>query len=116
MAAIGNPHRFENIQQLKRLAGFDLNASRSGKRSSIAVPVISKKGRGDLRYALYQAALVASSLTKQFRTYCHNNLKGRERKKGIRTKMRVKLASKFLVIAWTLLKNIELFSRSYLKI
>ena len=63
LAAIGNPHRFENIQQLKRLAGLDLNASRSGKRSSSAVPVISKKGKGDLRYALYQAALVASSLT-----------------------------------------------------
>ena len=116
LAAIGNPHRFENIQQLKRLAGFDLNASRSGKRSSSAVPVISKKGKGDLRYALYQAALVASSLTRQFRAYYHSILKGREREKGIRTKMRVKLASKFLVIAWTLMKKKEPFSPSYLKI
>jgi transposase len=116
LAAIGNPHRFENIQQLKRLAGFDLNASRSGKRSSSAVPVISKKGKGDLRYALYQAALVASSLTRQFRAYYHCILKGREREKGIRTKMRVKLASKFLVIAWTLMKKKEPFSPSYLKI
>ena len=49
LATIGNPHLFENIQQLKRLAGLDLNASRSGKRSSNAVPVISKKGKGDLR-------------------------------------------------------------------
>jgi transposase len=116
LAAVGNPHRFENIQQLKRLAGFDLNASRSGKRSSSAVPVISKKGKGDLRYALYQAALVASSLTSQFRTYYHSILKGREKEKGIRTKMRVKLASKFLVIAWTLMKKKEPFSPSYLKI
>jgi transposase len=116
LAAIGNPHRFENVQQLKRLAGFDLNASRSGKRSGSAVPVISKKGKGDLRYALYQAALVASSLTRQFRAYYHKILKGREREKGIRTKMRVKLASKFLVIAWTLMKKKEPFSASYLKL
>jgi transposase len=63
VTAIGNPYRFENIQQLKRLAGFDLNASRSGKRSSSAVPVISKKGKGDLRYALYQAV---QSLLSQY--------------------------------------------------
>jgi len=63
LAAIGNPHRFENRAQLIRLAGFDLCASRSGEKSSTAVPVISKKGKADLRYALYQAALVASSLT-----------------------------------------------------
>jgi len=80
------------------------------------VPVISKKGKGDLRYALYQAALVASSLTRQFRAYYHKILKGREREKGIRTKMRVKLASKFLVIAWTLMKKKEPFSASYLKL
>jgi transposase len=116
LGAIGNPHRFENIQQLKRLAELDLNASRSGKRSCNAVPVISKKGKGDLRYALYQAALVASSLTVQFRAYYHSILKGREREKGIRTKMRVKLATKFLVIAWTLMKKKEPFNRSYLKI
>lgn len=115
VAAIGNPHRFENIQQLKRLAGLDLNASRSGKKSSSAVPVISKKGKGELRYALYQAALVASSLTVQFRAYYHSILKGREREKGIGTKMRVKLATKFLVIAWTLMKKKEPFSPSYLK-
>ncbi len=115
LAAIGNPHRFENIQQLKRLAGLDLNASRSGKRSISAVPVISKKGKGDLRYALYQAALVASCLTVQFRAYYHSILKGREREKGIGTKMRVKLATKFLAIAWTLMKKKEPFSPSYLK-
>jgi len=52
----------------------------------------------------------------QFRAYYHSILKGREREKGIRTKMRVKLATKFLVIAWTLMKKKEPFNRSYLKI
>jgi len=54
LAAIGNPHRFESRTQLIRLAGFDPCASRSGQKSTTAVPVISKKGKADLRYALYR--------------------------------------------------------------
>jgi transposase len=53
LAAIGSPHRFENRAQLLRLGGFDLSANRSGQKSNTAVPVISKKGKADLRYALY---------------------------------------------------------------
>ncbi len=37
------------------MAGWDLSADRSGKNSESKVPVISKKGKADLRYALYQA-------------------------------------------------------------
>jgi transposase len=115
LAAIGNPHRFENRAQLIRLAGFDLCASRSGEKSKTAVPVISKKGKADLRYALYQAALIASSLTTHFRDYYNRLLEGRQREKGIRTKMRVKLAAKLLVIAWTLMKRKEPFSPAYIQ-
>ena len=115
LAAIGNPQRFENRAQLIRLAGFDLNASRSGEKSKTAVPVISKKGKADLRYALYQAALIASSLTVHFRDYYNRLLDGRQREKGIRTKMRVKLAAKLLVIAWTLMKRKEPFNPDYIQ-
>ena len=38
-----------------------------------------------------------------------NQLQGREKERGIKTKMRVKLAAKMLVIAWTLMKNQEPF-------
>ncbi len=92
-----------------------MNASRSGKTSSAAVPVITKKGNGELRYALYQAALVASSLTTLFSAYYHRLLEGRQKEKGIRTKMRVKLAAKMLVIAWTLMKKKEPFDPAYIK-
>ncbi len=64
--------------QILRLAGFDLSAIRSGKKSATAVPVISKKGKADLRYAVYQAALVASSLTTHFAHYYHRLLDGRQ--------------------------------------
>ena len=114
LAAIGNAYRFDNASQILRLAGFDLSAKRSGKKSATAVPVISKKGKADLRYAVYQAALIASSLTTHFAHYYHRLLEGRQREKGIRTKMRVKLAAKLLVIAWTVMKKKEAFNPDYI--
>ena len=67
--------------------------------------MISKVGKADLRYALYQAAKVATSFTAEFKAYFKRLLKGREREKGILTKMRVKISAKLLVIAWTLMKT-----------
>ena len=114
LGAVGNPFRFEKTKQVLKMSGFDLGANRSGKRSDAATPVISKKGKADLRYALYQAALVASTKNRHFIIYYTNKLKGREREKGIKTKMRVKLAAKLLVIAWTLMKQKEPFNPGYL--
>jgi transposase len=108
LGAIGNPHRFENHRQVLKMAGLDLSADRSGKRTDVT-PVISKKGKAGLRYGLCQAALVASTRSTQFMTYFTDKLKGREREKGIAMKMRVKLAAKMLVIAWTLMKKKEKF-------
>jgi len=53
IGALGNPFRFQNRKQVLKLAGLDLSADRSGKTSDSATPVISKKGKADLRYALY---------------------------------------------------------------
>jgi len=41
--------------------------------------------------------------------YYTRKLRGRAQEKGIRTKMRVKLAAKLLIIAWTLMKRKEPF-------
>ncbi len=109
LAAIGNPERFTSGKQVLKMAGFDLCASRNGKTSQSATPVISKHGKGDLRYALYQAAIISSLNYKEFIVYHTNKIKGREREKGIGTKMRVKLAAKLLIIAWTLMKKKESF-------
>ncbi len=112
LGAIGNPFRFTSGKQVIKLAGFDLCATRSGKISNSVTPVISKQGKSDLRYALYQAAFIAS--ISRFMTYYTNKLKGRQREKGINTKMRTKLAAKLLVIAWTLMKKKERFDPKYL--
>jgi transposase len=116
LATLSDPWRFNSAKQVIKIAGYDLCAERSGKRSDQAVPVISKKGNSQLRYALYQAAKVASSRHRLFVSYFARMLRGRERERGIRTKMRVKLAAKLLVIAWTIMKRREPFNPQYLSL
>ena len=116
IGAIGNPFRFDTGKQVLKMAGFDLCADRSGKRSDSATPVISKKGNAYFRYALYQAAFIASTRDRHFIVYYTNKLRGREKEKGIKTKMRVKLAAKMLIIAWTLMKKKESFNPDYLNV
>lgn len=115
MAKIGDPFRFENSAQVLRMAGLDLSAKRSGKSSDKAVPVISKKGSNALRYALFQAAVVASSRNPYFIEYFTRLLRGREKERGIKIKMRVKLSAKMLIIAWTLMKKKTHFDPLHLK-
>ena len=114
LGAIGDPWRFTSGKQVLKMSGFDLCASRSGKTSQSATPVISKQGKSDLRYALYQAAMSASLKNRSFMAYYTNKLKNREREKGIGVKMRVKLAAKLLIIAWTLMKKKVPFDPEYL--
>lgn len=114
LAAIGDPHRFTSAKQVLKLAGLDLSASRSGKNSINAPTKVSKKGNARLRYALYQAGLIASYRNKYFVEYYTKILSGRERERGIKTKMRVKLAAKMLVISWSLLKSGEKFQGEHL--
>jgi transposase len=114
LGAIGDPDRFDNGKQVLKLGGLDLSADRSGKNSDKAVPEISKRGKADLRYALYQAAFIASTKNRDFMLYYTSKLQGREKEKGIHTKMLVKLSAKMLLIAWTLMKKKETFDPAYL--
>jgi transposase len=115
LGAVGDPDRFQNGKQVLKMGGLDLSADRSGKDSDKAIPEISKRGKADLRYALYQAALIASLKNRDVMIYYTNKIRGREREKGIHIKMRVKLAAKLLVIAWTLMKKKEKFDPAYLR-
>lgn len=112
LAAIGNASRFGSQKQVLRLAGLDLSAERSGKNSDSAKPVISKQGKAALRYALVQAAMVSSVSNPDIRSYFCKLIKGRELERGINLKMKVKLAAKLLVVAWTLMKRKEQFKAS----
>lgn len=110
LGALGNPYRFDTAKQVIKLAGLDLSAARSGRPALKATPVISKRGNPELRYALCQAALVAGSRNTFFRCWFARKLQGRERERGIMGILRVKLAAKMLVIAWTVMKNKEMFA------
>jgi len=114
LGAIGDPDRFLNGKQVLKLGGLDLSADRSGKRSDKAIPEISKRGKADLRYALYQAAFIASTKNRDFMLYYTSKIQGRQKEKGIHTKMLVKLSAKMLLIAWTLMKKKEAFNPAYL--
>ncbi len=114
LGAIGNPHRFFNQQQVLKMAGLDLGADRSGNTSQNAAPVISKQGKADLRYALYQAAFIAATRNKDFIFYFAKQLQGRDKEKGIKTKRWVKLSAKLLIVAWTLMKKQETFDFKYM--
>ena len=114
LGAIGDPYRFQNRKQVLKLGGLDLSADRSGRDSDKAIPEISKRGKSDLRYALYQAAFIASTKNRDFMRYYMRKLSGREKEKGIHTKRIVKLSAKMLLIAWTLMKKKEPFDPAYL--
>jgi transposase len=116
IGAVGNPFRFDNGRQVLKLAGMDLSAKRSGDNSQYATLRLSKNGKAELRYSLYQAALIASNKNIDFIRYYTEKLRGREKEKGIKTKMRVKLAAKLLIIAWTLMKKRQFFDPGYLTI
>ena len=114
LGAIGEADRFQNRKQVLKLSGYDLSADRSGKSSDKAIPEISKRGKADLRYALYQAALIASTRNRDFMRYFTSKIRGREKEKGIQRKLLVKLSAKMLLIAWTLMKKKEPFDPTHL--
>ena len=114
IGALGNPFRFQNRKQVLKMAGLDLSADRSGKTSDSATPVISKKGKADLRYALYQAAFIASTRHRPWIEHYTDQLEGRAKEPGIKTKRWVKLSAKFLIIAWTIMKKKEPYNPQYL--
>ena len=116
LGAIGDPDRFQNGKQVMKLAGLDLSADRSGKNSDKAIPQISKRGKSDLRYALYQAAFIASTRNRDVMRYYTRKLHGREKEKGIHKKRIVKLSAKMLMIAWSLMKKKESFDPAYLNV
>jgi len=115
LATIADPQRFDSAKQVIRTSGYDLCADRSGKRSDQAVPVISKKAtvNSDMPSTSGHDRFLKTSLLM---AYFARMLQGREREQGIRTKMRVKLAAKMLVIAWTLMKKGEPFNPEYLNV
>ncbi len=112
LSSLNDVSLFDHVGQVLKLAGYDLMTAQSGK--SKGKTVISKQGRGELRYALYIAAQIASTRSKAFKAYFKSQLLQKGQQKGAKTKIKCKLAAKLLVIAYTMLKKGEPFNPSYL--
>ncbi len=64
------------------MAGFNLCAKRSGKTSNTEIPVISRQGKSDIHYALYQVAKDSIIQEQDFIVYFTNKLKDGQEKKA----------------------------------
>ena len=115
LGAIGDPHRFTSGK-----AGVEVGGSRPVRETKWKDV---KQGNADhlqdrarricgVRYTRQRSSPRIKS--KDFIPYFTNKLIGRAKEKGIGTKMRVKLAAKLLIIAWTLMKKKEVFDPAYL--
>ena len=70
LGEIGDPSRFENWRQIRKLAGFNLVESSSGKHRGKTS--ISKRGRPRLRNILYQASLNIVVHNPEFKALHHH--------------------------------------------
>lgn len=68
LAELGPIHRFDHAKQLIKMAGSNPTEAESGGKRSAHSP-ISKKGRGDLRWCLWMAALVLLRHNREFATW-----------------------------------------------
>lgn len=101
---VGDPSRYTNSRQLRRLAGYNLTENSSGQHKGQTK--ISKRGRSELRNILYQASLVLVSknpefkaLYRYFRRRRDNPLKGAQ--------ALVVIACKLLRVMFCLVKKRE---------
>ena len=69
VAEVGDIRRFDNPKQLQKLAGYAIVASSSGKHQGESH--ISYRGRKQLRYVLYEAAILLIGKNEEFKQLHH---------------------------------------------
>ena len=74
LGEIGDPTKYQHWRQIRKLAGYNLTAQKSGKKQK-AKTTISKRGRPGLRNLLYQASLILVAKNKEFKALYHYFLK-----------------------------------------
>lgn len=94
---------FNHVRQLEKLAGVDLEIAESGAYKGQSK--ISKKGSSLFRYALFSAVNVAVSKNKQLKAIFLEKLKDRGNTRAAKAKLKLKFVSKYIRIAYALLKK-----------
>ena len=100
---IGDPWGYRHWRQVMKLSGLNLAVVESGKFSG--TPRISRQGKGILRWAAYQAAVVATTKDPLFHQIYQKALENRATQKGAKKRALVKVAAKILKIAFAILRD-----------
>lgn len=106
LGEVGNPSRYTNWRQWRRLAGYNLTENSSGERKGLTK--ISKRGRSQLRSVLYQAALVLVSKNAEFKAI-YRSLRHRRQNPLKGSQALVAIACKLLRIMFALVHKGELY-------
>ena len=100
IAEVGDIRRFDNPKQLQKLAGYAIVADSSGKHKGESR--ISRRGRKNLRYALYEAAISVIGKNKEFREI-HDYYRTRKQNPLKKMQSVIAIACKLIRIFYTIL-------------
>lgn len=100
VAEVGDIRRFDNPKQLQKLAGYAIVSSSSGKHQGESH--ISYRGRKQLRYVLYEAAISLIGKNEEFKQLHHYYL---TREKNPLKKMQsvIAVACKVIIVIYAIL-------------
>ncbi len=108
LGEIGDPKRFQNAQQIIRLAGLNLTENSSGQSKSKTG--ISKRGRKNLRAILYRIALVMTATNAEMKQL-YGYLKDRKENPLRKKQAIIVIACKVVKIMFALMKKKEKYSK-----
>lgn len=109
LGEIGDPSRYEDWRQLRKLAGLNLVENSSGERKGKTE--ISKRGRSGLRSVLYWIVLTMISRNAQFRALYQYFTTRKDN--PLKTKQAlIALACKLLRVLWALIKGKQMWDPS----
>lgn len=102
LGELGDPLRFEDARQMSRMAGYNLIEDSYGKNKSGTC--ISKRGRKNLRCALYHISLTMVATNKEMRRL-YDYLKTSEKNPLKKMQAMVVISKKILTLIFTLSKK-----------
>ena len=100
---IGDCAKYRHWRQVIKLAGLDLAVVESGQFSGR--PRISRQGKALLRWAAYQAAVIASAKNPQFKELYLKALGNRTGESGARKRALIKIAAKLMKIVFAVMRD-----------
>lgn len=106
LGEIGDPVRYQDSRQIRKLAGLNLIEDSSGQKKGRTE--ISKRGRPGLRSVLYQMAMTTAAKNAQFRALYWYFISRSENPLKPKQAL-IALACKLLRVLWTLMKEKRLW-------